>query len=430
MDHTDQTNEIKDILTIRSTQHTVMLLKIAAFMWPVWIILDYTQVPNYAFYFGITRVFLGISCLILLLLIKKNIVNDKFAQYFLLVTAYLFVSVMVNVVPEKNILYYFIGATMILIAGFFYLIIPPMRLIPYALILFGSVFISNLYFQKSSILTIIQNGGIMYISIAIFSMGLSILHYKSQIKEITQQLIIKQSNLKLNLQQIQLKEHNEKIEAQSIQLQEQNNILEKNIYERDILLKELHHRVKNNLQIISSLLNLQSLALKDNGIKDALEQSKHRIETMAIIHENLYQSQNFNSLDLNQYLSNLVLFLKMSLSENHKITIDVNIDSIDLKIDQLVPIGLIFNELFTNVIKHAFIGMQSGILQISGIKKEDAYTLKIKDNGVGISKEVHNLNSNTLGFNLIKGLTKQIKGKVFFPQVNQGTEVIIEFPSK
>jgi two-component sensor histidine kinase len=187
----------------------------------------------------------------------------------------------------------------------------------------------------------------------------------------------------------------------------QNQLLE----EREILLKEVHHRVKNNLQIVSSLLNLQG-ELSDNlNPQEVLIQSQNRIQSIAIIHEKLYQSSSLANVKLDAYIQELIHYLRDSYDLNAKgIEIRSSVDSISIDLDQIVPCGLIINELITNSIKHAFVN--EGTITINGIAKDGEITLDIIDNGNGFPENFELSKSNSLGLKLAKGLTRQLKGSL------------------
>lgn len=205
--------------------------------------------------------------------------------------------------------------------------------------------------------------------------------------------------------------------------------LENSIDEKTILLKEVHHRVKNNLQIISSLLNLQALQIKDEDIKGIFKESQNRVLSMALIHEKLYQTDNMNHISFTGYLNELVQNIYRSYSIVDKsIDFDLNLEEVDVNIDVSITLGLIVNEIVSNSLKHAFKGRPNGTISISLTTNKELLILKVKDNGIGIPSDFNYKNTTTLGFNIILNLVDQINGKLSI-NTDNGTEMIIEFPN-
>ncbi|MBT3323326.1 MAG: hypothetical protein HN392_13660, partial [Anaerolineae bacterium] len=197
--------------------------------------------------------------------------------------------------------------------------------------------------------------------------------------------------------------------------------------EKSVLLKEVHHRVKNNLQVISSLLNLQASKISDAEILDMFTESRDRIRSMALIHEKLYQSSDLAQVDFGEYLRGLSAQLMQSYSsQSRRIKMNVEIENISLGIDQAVTCGLIVNEIVTNSIKHAFPDYQEGeiTIQLHNTPRKQV-KLRIIDNGIGIPNSLSIENSSTLGMQIISLLTEQIGGKVrILRQHGTGFEII------
>jgi two-component system, sensor histidine kinase PdtaS len=224
---------------------------------------------------------------------------------------------------------------------------------------------------------------------------------------------------------IQLQSKNKIIENTNSELNQSKIKLENLISEKDILLKEIHHRVKNNLQIIISLLNIQSRSGKNISTDEFIERSLTRITSMSLVHQNLYQNENVDKVDLNEYLNNLTQFISNSFSETQdRIKVSICCDNIFLQIETAIPLGLIINELMYNMYKHAFPESMNGKIKI-GIKKEnDNYLLNVKDNGVGF---IEDKNSNkSMGLKLVKLLSSQING-TFEKIKSEKTEFHIRF---
>jgi len=196
--------------------------------------------------------------------------------------------------------------------------------------------------------------------------------------------------------------------------------------EKEILLKEVHHRVKNNLQIISSILNLQSSFIQDEHMLNVLQESRNRIRSMAIIHENLYRTDNFSSINFTDYLRNLLSNLLTSYPLTGKLHLVQQLASIELSLDQSVPMGLLVNELFTNAIKYAFPDNRNGTITVILEQNGSQVTLIIKDDGIGLPVDIDIENSNTLGLQLVSTLVFQLDGTLSYKS-EKGTEFLITF---
>jgi len=196
--------------------------------------------------------------------------------------------------------------------------------------------------------------------------------------------------------------------------------LKASLAEKEILLKEVHHRVKNNLQIVSSLLDLQSDSVGDEHFRGFITESQNRIMAMALIHERLYQSENFTCINIGEYIKTLAESLFSSYGKNLElIALHVDVENIGLEIDEAIPCGLIVNELVSNSLKHAFPGGQEGEITIRIRSDEQGMVfLTIADNGVGISTELDFANTETLGLQLVNLLTKQLRGRIEFSRDN------------
>lgn len=186
----------------------------------------------------------------------------------------------------------------------------------------------------------------------------------------------------------------------------------KSLDERDVLLKEIHHRVKNNLQVISSLLNLQAGSLDDDIAKDAVKEGQHRVKSMALIHQKLYSADDVRGVNVQGYLEQLCaeLFKAFGVDQDK---VDYRIDTSNLKmdIDTVIPLGLIINELITNSIKYAFQNSENGLLEIS-IKEEGVNLfVLVKDNGIGMDEEAMKA-SNSFGWKMIKSLSRKLKAEI------------------
>lgn len=202
--------------------------------------------------------------------------------------------------------------------------------------------------------------------------------------------------------------------------------VEESLKEKEILLKEIHHRVKNNLQVISSILNLQSSFVTDENTLGILEESRNRIRSMAIIHENLYRTEDFSSIKFDDYLKNLTANLISSYSVNRKIHLETNLSEVDLILDQAIPCGLLTNELITNSLKYAWDTENEGTITIDLYQEGKEVVLKIGDNGVGLPAEFRKMQSDTLGLQLVTTLAEQLDA-VLEVDISNGTLYKIKF---
>jgi PAS domain S-box-containing protein len=208
---------------------------------------------------------------------------------------------------------------------------------------------------------------------------------------------------------------------------QEEDLLKASLHEKEVLLKEIHHRVKNNMTVISSLLSMQSNYIQDEQSKLLFKESQNRIRSMALIHDKLYQHESLANIEFGNYISDLVRDIKRSY--NHQtafIHIDLQVDTVFMEIGKAIPCGLIINEIFSNAYKHAFKGMEEGRIQISFSKTDDIYTLIVKDNGIGLPEGFDINTSPTLGMQLITALVEQIHGTLEIKQ-NNGTTFKVSF---
>ena len=201
------------------------------------------------------------------------------------------------------------------------------------------------------------------------------------------------------------------------------------LQEKEVLLREIHHRVKNNMQVISSLLTLQAERVENEHVRQALIESQQRIIAMAMIHETLYSSQNLATIDLSAYLKSLVHHLEAAYSSQADVSIALELDKVELGIDQAVPCGLIINELITNSFKHAFPGGSKGTIQIKvQLINDREVVLEVSDDGVGLPPGLDLGNPSSLGLRLVQGLLKhQLKGSLDVAIVG-GTAFTLRWP--
>ena len=204
----------------------------------------------------------------------------------------------------------------------------------------------------------------------------------------------------------------------------QKKQIQHSLEEKEILLKEVHHRVKNNLQIIASILELQNAKLDNKELNDILEQGQNRIQSMALIHQQLYQSKNLSDVAIEKYLKTLINHIAI-LNNNSNIKFNIKANHLKFNINTAIPLGLIINELITNIYKHAFKNNDKGEVFIEiKQKKEHLYELIFKDTGKGFPEDFDFNTTDSLGLKLIKILTQQLKGTV---TIKENATFIIEF---
>jgi PAS domain S-box-containing protein len=204
--------------------------------------------------------------------------------------------------------------------------------------------------------------------------------------------------------------------------------LKQSLTNKDMLLKEVHHRVKNNLGVIQSLLNLKSQDLKDSESRSHLKDTRNRVKSMAMIHERLSRSENLAGLNFSDFISSLVNHLFHSFKINpDKVKLKLSIPEIFIDVDIMMPCGLIVNEILSNSFKYAFPGDREGEVTIELHEgKDDEVTLTVKDNGIGISDSVNLHKTKTFGLQIVSALANQIDGKADLLNKN-GTEFILTF---
>ena len=196
--------------------------------------------------------------------------------------------------------------------------------------------------------------------------------------------------------------------------------------EKEVLLQEVHHRVKNNMQIISSLLSLQANHTGSEEAAEVLNESRGRVKSMAMIHEKLYHSHNLSQLNIGEYLNNLVKDILSSYSRvSSSVTAKVEVDDIYLNIDTALPMGLIVNELVSNCIKHAFPD-GTGCIDINLLPDKDEYILTVSDDGIGLPDDIDPFESNSLGLKLVNSLSIQLEGELEVCR-DFGTSFILKF---
>ncbi|HEX6432412.1 MAG TPA: sensor histidine kinase, partial [Niastella sp.] len=220
---------------------------------------------------------------------------------------------------------------------------------------------------------------------------------------------------------------NKKLQVQQKQIEKKNNSLQHLVAEKEWLVKEIHHRVKNNFHIVMGLLGTQSAYLQGAEAKEAVRESRQRIQAMSLVHQKLYQSDNLSAINMPDYIHELVDFLKDSFHTGYKVQFNLQIDPVKLHVSHCIPLGLILNEAITNSLKHAFPDKIEGIITIS-LKRtlQNHFLLSIKDNGVGLPAAFDSNNQASMGMKLMRGLSGDIDA-TFQVNNNNGTEIVLDF---
>jgi two-component sensor histidine kinase len=224
----------------------------------------------------------------------------------------------------------------------------------------------------------------------------------------------------------------ERTQALTQEIAERENVeqaLRKSLNEKEVLLREVHHRVKNNLQVVTSLLSLQALKFDDPRLSEPFMDSQSRVRAMALVHEKLYRAGDLSRIDFAAYLQELTLFLVQAYSPRG-LDIDARFacDSIHLPVDAAVPCGLLVNELVTNSIKHAFKDREHGRLTIRAMHASNGVILRVEDDGVGMPPNFEMSATETLGLQLVSNLVRQLHGGVKLESGPGGTAFELAFP--
>lgn len=204
------------------------------------------------------------------------------------------------------------------------------------------------------------------------------------------------------------------------------NEIKSSLKEKETLLREIHHRVKNNMQIISSLISLQSAEVSDEKLVSLYKETENRIHSMALVHENLYQSHDLSHIGLSQYVQNLVEDLIYSYGVSNAIETEIEVPPIEVNLETAIPLGLIINEMVSNSIKHAFPDKKGKIMVKLEIDSDENLILMVSDDGVGLPKDSDIDSIKKFGLKLIQALIQQLDGKLTFESKN-GTTFCIKF---
>lgn len=204
--------------------------------------------------------------------------------------------------------------------------------------------------------------------------------------------------------------------------------VKKSLREKEVLLAEIHHRVKNNLAVITGLLELQAFNTSSEEAIEVLKISQMRVNSIALIHEKLYQNENLSEISFEQYVKELTDVILDSMGTMQTdIDVSINVDPVNLTVNQAIPCGLILNEIITNSFKHAYPEKEKGNIEINLHRRGDEVYLSIVDDGIGIPDEIDLENPTSLGIELIRTLSEQLEAEAEFSNENPGTKFALHF---
>jgi two-component system, sensor histidine kinase PdtaS len=220
---------------------------------------------------------------------------------------------------------------------------------------------------------------------------------------------------------------NKKLKEQQKEIEKKNVTLEHLVEEKEWLVKEIHHRVKNNFHMVIALLGTQSEYLRTQEAIDAITDSQNRVQAMSLVHQKLYQSENLSDINMAEYIHDLVHHLRTCLNIGTGVQFTFDLDPIRLDLTYCIPLGLIINEAMTNSVKYAFPKKMAGQIGVSFKRVEQDYLeLRITDNGVGLPEGYDTRNTGSMGFKLIKGLSDDVDARLGIVG-SPGTQIIVHF---
>lgn len=399
---------MEKIIKKKAELHLYYLCVAAVPLWIVWILFDYWFAIEQFYPFLVTRILGSLLSILLIINHYKKWVNVFSIQLIMFVFYNAILSYYVASVPEHALSSYFNGYMMVMIVVFFMLIIRFKDILWFS-IQIVLAFIAILQFGDHSVMFVMANGGFSFLTIFVLMIFFAILRYRGVLRDVSLAVEIEKAK----------------------ETEEMNKVLEAANKEKETLLQEIHHRVKNNLQLVSSMLSLQKSFTNDEKTKNILLDSKQRITTMSRIHETLYKSTNFSSIDMSTYITQLVEEIIALYNSNSKrnIILKLDLSPLHFNINTAIPVGLIINEMITNSIKHAFPN-DKGTIWVTLKQVGKNTELTIKDNGKGFLEDFSVENSSSLGMELISTLTEQIDSELeVVSSSNSGVEYKIIIPS-
>jgi len=219
--------------------------------------------------------------------------------------------------------------------------------------------------------------------------------------------------------------------VRNISASKAEGVIRNALREKEVMLREIHHRVKNNLQVISSLLKLQAMQVSDAAVRDVFTKSRNRVQSIALVHEKLYQSKDLSHVDFAAYVHVLVEGLfRTHEAEERGISPAIGVSALEVPVDAAIPCGLIINELVTNALKHGFPGGRTGSVEVAFQRLDpDRMELRVIDDGIGIPAEIDPRRSTTLGLDLVFTFADQLGAEVCV-QRDRGTGFVLRFPCR
>jgi len=396
---------VDEIIANRAYKYLFYASVAAIPLWLAWILFDYIFAPNQFLIFLPLRIGGSLLSALTLVSLKNQWLSVSKNQILMFLYYNIAVAYMLTVVDIKVLDVYFNGYSMIMIIMFFILILNWKDLIAFILIVILSFF-GILIWSPLNYLEILGHGGFSFITIFFIMIIFGTLRFQGVLRDVSLAVEIEKA-----------KETNEL-----------NIFLESANRDKETLLKEVHHRVKNNLQVISSILSLQNSYTKDTDTREVLTESIQRIRSMSVIHETLYKSKNFASIDFSDYLYSLTNEIILAYKDRSDLSLKIidHLEPLQLDIGQAIPCGLIVNELITNSVKHAFTNINNGEIYLNINKNEDTVFLEIGDNGSGLPNDFDFAESESLGLQLVQTLVEQLDGQIKIEREN-GTFFKIQF---
>lgn len=384
----------------------------------IYVVFFYT----YSLYLPLLAIVIGITMFLLSIILNKYQKFNLSSLLILINTNYCVLFFSIYLGFDSGIHLYLFTSPLIILTSFdtkkirFIALAMVSYLINFAVI---SVVGKNFGFQVLELTDFTQNAfyfvNFSCSTIILFTLSLYFLFNNNKINQL---IAVKNEELLLQ-QQILLEENKNRKEAE--------NCVKESLAQKEVLLSEIHHRVKNNLAVINGLLELQSAYLQDKNAVNIIKESQNRIKSIALLHEKLYENKTLDEVNLKTYTDQLIDFIKISLTKKDKqIIISTNIDTINLAMDKAMPFALIINELISNSYKHAFKTKNSGQIFITFVKNKEGYILNYSDDGIGFEYS-ENVKKNSLGLNLIETFSQQLKGKTTFLNNGPGMEFKLQF---
>jgi two-component sensor histidine kinase len=397
---------MEQIIKSRAEKHLYHINLVAPFLWIVWIGFDYLFAPEHLYSFMITRFGGALMSVLIVINYHKKWVNVFTTQMIMFAVYNGILAYYLSIVPSSALTPYFNGYMMVMIIMYMILIIRFIDIVVFSLLAILGL-ISIILFGEHSFIRILGNGGFSFLTVIVLLIIFAILRYKGILRDISLTAEIEKAR----------------------ETEELNKTLKAANKEKETLLQEIHHRVKNNLQLVSSMLNLQKSFIDDERIKNIIQDSQQRVSSMSRIHQTLYRSKNFSSINIGEYLRNLTDEIIELYAGKTKSNIKVSyiLDEVSFNIKEAIPIGLIANEIITNAVKHAFPNDRMGEINIELKNHVDYVDLKIKDNGIGMNAINNEDTINTLGRELIHSLVEQINAEIKIEN-SQGLIYVIRIP--